>query len=161
MKFWIEVASGNYSWTRKTELSPATRLGLKAPASTRYKNLFEKISPGDIVLTHLTSRLTRNKKWQRSIVGVSTVAGESYAIGSSIYMQLDRSHEFKVPIRFSEYRYNIYFSDDFKKAISFFLQKYLLEISKNDFLILIKLHKENEEDLLRSEYGSIIKEIDI
>ena len=142
-KIFIEVASGEWAWTDKL-LDGENKRGLKAPASTRYFNLFKQVSPGDIVLTHLTNSLTQKKGWRSAIVGISTIAGECYKNGNMIFFETTNDIEFPEPIKFSEYKELDIFSEAFSKAIRMSLQKYLINITSDDFKALLKVHPDNE-----------------
>jgi len=157
MKIWIEVASGDKAWTNKLISDPNLRLGLRAPATKRYINFFKKIKTNDIILTHLTFALTRTNKYKSSIVGISTAMDEYKTIGNRVYITLDNNVEFPVPIKFSEYRKSENLSYNFRKAISSCLQRYLIEITKNDFLILININTQNRIFLEETVYNYTLK----
>lgn len=160
MKFWIEVSTGDQAWTRKLISNPEQRRGLKAPASTRHKNILMPVRAGDIVLSHLTVEGTRTKKWKGAIVGISSVEEECRINGNSLTVKLSDTKELIVPIKFSEYKQDESFSKIFRKAISYKLQKYLIEITKDDFLKLMKTHTENLIILEKTNFAEIFEEVE-
>ncbi len=159
MRIWIEVSSGDSAWIKKLESDQNLRRGLKAPANTRYLNLLKPVSRGDIILTHLTTSLTKNKNWRSSIVGISMVDGEQHIIKNAIHIQLINSVELPISIKFFEYKEMRNFSEQFKLRISSCLQRYLIEITPKDFSILLSIHPENIDFLAKTIYSSILETI--
>jgi len=156
MRLWIEVTNDDGAWTRKFASNPDIRQGLRAPAMTKYIDLFKPVRNNDFILTHLTSR-SKNKKWRRSIIGISVVCGEQYIRNDDINIDLSNSIEFPVPIKFSEYKYNMVLSKQFQWKIKICFQRYLIDITPNDFLVLLGIHAENMVRLENTVYEPIIK----
>lgn len=156
MKIWIEVASGDQSWIRKKEKSSTIKSGLWAPNMPRYKNMLKEVNPGDIILTHLTDSLTRKKEWKSAIVGLSLAEGYCEKADLKIVLPLIETIELKKPIKFTEYKHNKLLSDKLQNAIRFCYQKYLIEITLNDFYILLKVHRENFDLLNKSVYSRFL-----
>lgn len=147
---FIEVASGEWAWTDKLKKG-ADKRGLKAPARTRYFNMFKCVGPGDIVLTHLTLSLTRKKEWQSAIVGISTITSEYYTKGNMIFLETDNDTQVPIPIKFSDYKGLNIFSEEFSRAIQMSMQKYLIRITREDLRILLGVHPENMDFLKKNE----------
>ena len=154
MKIWIEVASGDWAWVQKTQQFTQThKRGLKAPASTRYFNLFNKIEPQDILLTYLTQSLTSKKEWRSAIVGISTIKNSYYQDGNTLFIDTMTDLELPVPIAFSEFKDAKSFSDTFDQLLRLNMQKYISEILKQDFVALLKIHKENTGFIKKTSYS--------
>ena len=116
MKIWIEVTSGDWGWTGKVSDSPEKpKRGLKAPASTRYFNLFKKIESGDVLLTYLTQGLTSKKEWKGAIVGISKIKNNYFQVSNTIFIDTYEDLEFPSPILYSEFKNMECFSDLFHK----------------------------------------------
>jgi hypothetical protein len=150
--FYIEVTSGGWSWEKHV----SGERGLYASKMKKYKTLLEPIKKGDIILTHLTQSLTIKKEWQGSIVGISTASGPMYETEKRYFIDLVEPVELITPIHFKEYKFNDELSKKFKLAISMSLQIYLINISQNDFDVLIKIHPENYELLKNSIYNKVL-----
>lgn len=156
MKYWIEVTHGDSGWTRKLDKNPELRRGLWAPATTRHKNMLMHLKTGDIVLTYLTSNSTRTKKWKTSIVGVSIVEEDLFVVEKKISVKLNNNLELPIPIKFSEYKNNQLLSPEFKNAISYCFQRYLINISPSDFSSLLHIHEDNYIFLNGTIYSSYL-----
>lgn len=158
MKVWIEVTGGDWGWTGKVATSTSgKKRGLKAPATGRYRNMMSQVRHGDIVMTHLTSSNTLKKEWKSSLVGVSTIAGNCYQRGNTLYFDTQDDLELPVPIMFSDYRNKGIFSDMFQTMIRRNFQKYIFEITFNDFCNLVMLTEENYTFLQGSTYSDLLK----
>jgi len=144
MKIWIEVTNGNWAWEEKIEADISKfKRGLKAPASKKYYNLFEKLSPNDIVLTYLSNSLTQNHNWKSSIVGISKIKNSYQKTNNTIRFDTYDDIELPIPIKYKEFKEIEEKSDLIKYAFRLNLQKYLFEITIKDFFQILKLHKEN------------------
>jgi hypothetical protein len=158
VKIWIEVTSGDWGWTGKVYGSPEKpKRGLKAPASTRYFNLFKKIESGDILLTYLTQSLTSKKEWKGTIVGISKIKNNYYQVSNTIFIDTFEDLEFPSPILYSEFKNMDCFSESFNKLIRKSMQNYLSEISNEDFIHLLEIHKEDREFISKTQYSFLLK----
>jgi hypothetical protein len=155
VKIWIEVTSGDWGWTGKIHESSSIKpkRGLKAPASTRYFNLLKNIEPGDILLTYLTQSLTSKKEWRGAIVGISTITTSYYQARNTLFIDTLNDLELPFPISFSDFKNENTFSESFNQLIHLNMQKYIFEISKQDFLVLLKIHKKNIDFLKKTPYS--------
>ncbi|MGP8010994.1 MAG: hypothetical protein ACLPI9_00725 [Halobacteriota archaeon] len=157
MRIWIEVASGDRAWVKKIHGDASgNKRGLKAPASTRYVNILKDVRRGDIILSYLTTELTKTPGWASSIVGISTAASRCYREGHTLLVDTTDDLELPVPIRYAEFRESETRSDGFKNMVSRNMQKYLFEITRDDLRYLVGLHKYNADFLRRSKYFEVI-----
>ncbi|MCQ1537758.1 EVE domain-containing protein [Methanocalculus taiwanensis] len=161
MRIWIEVASGNWAWENKLkDAQTGEKIGLKAPATTRYFNLLKDVRDGDILFTHLTHSLTSKKEWRGAIVGISSIASSVYNDNKMIRVDTNKNITLPIPIRFAEYKDIETISENFLKIIKRSMQKYLFEITGDDFQTLIHLHEENANFLKKTEYSMMIEAFD-
>jgi hypothetical protein len=156
MKYWIEVASGDWAWTKKIVENSIKKRGLKAPAQTRYINMLSPVMPRDCLLTYLTTSLTENKNWRSSIVGISIISSDCYKIGYSIFIDTSDDTELPAPIKFQDFSTLGIFSQKFQTMISRNFQKYLFEIEKDDFVTLCKLKIDNYNFLMKTQYKNYL-----
>jgi|GEM_PF-3747629 len=157
MKVFIEVVSGNWAWEEKLcPKNSKSKRGLKAPAQTRYFNILRKVSPGDLLLTHLTTRLTSRREWQSSIVGISLISSNYYKRSKTLYIDTVKDQELPKPIKYSEYKNNENLSELFRDSIKINMQRYIVPITFDDLEVLMKLHGENYNFLRNSEYCKIL-----
>lgn len=158
MRLWIEVTNDDGAWTRKFASDPDIRQGLRAPAIDKYIKLFKSIRINDLVLTHLTS-LSKNRKWRSSIIGISAVCSDAYIKDDDVNIDLSNCIEFPIPIEFNEYKHNAMFSKQFQWKIKICFQRYLIEITPSDFLILLGVHSGNMARLRSTVYETTIKSV--
>jgi len=150
MSVWIEVAGGDGAWKDKLLQHKETKRGLRAPAATRYQHLLEVIEPGDLLLTYLTLHRTTTREWRSAIVGISEITSRMTQVSHTLKIETGRDTELVHSIKFSEFKSIPELSENFRKAIGFCMQRYIVGISEADFRILAAIYPENES-LLRSE----------
>ena len=157
MRIWVEVASGDGAWVKKTQGDAfGNKRGLKAPASARYVKILKDVRKGDVILSYLTRSLTKTPGWGSSIVGISTAAGSCYRKRQTLLVDTSDDLQLPVPIRYSEFRASETTSEGFKNMVSRCMQRYLFEITRDDLRHLIGLHKSNTDFLLRSSYSNLM-----
>jgi hypothetical protein len=144
MKYWIEVASGDRAWLDKIAAPPSLpKRGLIAPNKVQYLRKFKQVDPEDIVLTYLTSRVTENNDWKSSIIGLSLIQSQYRNKDKAIVIDTYYDTQLPIPISYLKFKNVVGYSDQFKELLSMNMQRYLSEISREDFLKLIKLNMEN------------------
>ncbi len=143
MRVFLEVTNGDWGWLGKIEPNCNEKRGLKAPANTKYLNLFKKMSPNDIVLTYLARSCTEDPNWKSSIVGVSRVKGTYYQMNNSFKIDTYDDRELPRPIVFQKFSKIERPSEFFKYLLRVRLQKYLFELEISDFIKIMQVHDEN------------------
>lgn len=143
-KYWIEVTSGDSAWLHKLlpEGDPNKR-GLKAPARTKYLNLFERINPGDVVITYLTKELNPEKEWRSAFVGLSFITNRYRRAGHLIRIDTRGDVQFPIPVKLSEIKKISGLSPLLQRAIRMSMQSYLFEITASDLEEILSYHGEN------------------
>jgi len=139
MRYWIEV-TGDYQW----ELRLKGKLGLNAPNTRRYANFFKEIDKGDIILHHITTQRALKDDHKSSIVGISKAKSKMYEDGNKLLVDLKDSSEFFSPIAFDDYSKIETPSVKFQYLLHLNLQRYIIEIEKEDVKKIIQLKKENK-----------------
>jgi hypothetical protein len=158
VKIWVEVTSGDWGWTGKVNSSlEKPKRGLKAPASTRYFNLFDKINSGDLLITYLTQSLTAKKEWKGAIIGISKIKNNFFQVSNTIFIDTHEDLELPLPIQYYEFKNMDSFSESFNKLIRKNMQNYLSEISNDDFIRLMEIHKENFDFISNNQYSFLLK----
>lgn len=139
MRYWIEVVSGEWNWEK---LIKGER-GLNAPDTKRYRNFFEGMEAGDLVLHYLTGPLTRTKERRSSVVGASVVGSRPEINGKKIVANCSKVAEFARPVRFSEVKALPMKSPSLVRLVSMTMQIYLTEITRSDFENIVGVYGEN------------------
>jgi len=145
VNFWIEVTSG-MRWSRLLDEGVA----LEAPNTTRYRNFFEGLKAGDLVLHYLTTTLTRQTEKQSSVVGASKIASDPTVIGRKIVAKCSCTAEFPKPIPYSELRRTVRKSKEFEKLLRVGMQRYLTQISCPDFESVLGIYPANMKRFSKS-----------
>lgn len=152
-KYWIEVTGGDLAWLDKMHpVGDPRKRGLKAPARAMYLSFFKRISPEDLVFTYLTRKITQEKEWQSSFVGISVIADVYHRVGNTILIDTRDDIQLPVPVKLSEVRTIQGHSFLLSKAIAKSMQAYLFEITKADCENLLSHHEENQHLLEQIEH---------
>lgn len=137
-------------------------VALEAPNTTRYRNFFEDLKAGDLVLHYLTTTLTRQKEKRSSVVGASKVVSNPAVIGRKIVARCSGTVEFPKPIHYSELRRTVRKSEKFEKLLRVGMQRYLTKLSRPDFESILGTYPSNKKRfskslLARQLRGTLIK----
>lgn len=134
MKYWVEVASGDFSIEPKLN----GEKGLHAPNTSRHRNMMKNILPRDKILHYLTSSLT-SKKWRSSFVATSSATSRMEDSGPRLVVKLENIRLLTNPVRFRDFKIREGLSEKMRYAINMSMQAYLFEIEKEDFDLIIRL----------------------
>ena len=95
--------------------------------------------------------------WRSSIVGISTISNEMYKKGNKMFIDTKDDVTLPIPIQLREFKKVETFSPagGLKRLIKRSMQQYLADVSKNDLMILLKIHPENYSFLKESNYDGL------
>lgn len=142
MNAWIEVSS-EYRFRKKQE----GICGLYAPAGTRHINQLKKIKSGDIVLHYITIPGAINKENVSSIIGISIVTSSPTVNATRITVPLKETVELPIKVNINELKSIKKPSIYLKTLLEMKLQRYLSQITLEDFVNILSIHEENKEYL--------------
>jgi len=142
MNVWIEVSS-EYRFTQKLK----GESGLVAPASTRYINMLEGVKPGDIVLHYITASGCVKNEYRSSIVGVSRVVSKMSDKGDRVAYSIKDTIELPIPIAKDEIKSLDNKSKTLQQLIRVNFQRYIIEITPEDLLNIMRIHALNFEHM--------------
>jgi hypothetical protein len=142
MNAWIEVSS-EYRFRKKQD----GICGLYAPAGTRHINQLKQIRSGDVVLHYITIPGAINKENVSSIIGISIVSSSPIVNASRITVPLKETVELPVKVNINELRTIKKPSIYLKTLLDMKLQRYLSQITSEDFINILSIHEENKKYL--------------
>ena len=138
MQFWIEI-TGDIQW----DLRLKGELGLNAPLSKRYRKLLKKIKENDIILHHIPAKRAEQDSHKSAIVGISKVVSEMDNREDKLLVYLEDTIELPNPIRFVDYSEIKNPSKKFEFLLHINVQRYIIEIEKQDIIQIIRLDEED------------------
>lgn len=138
MRYWIEVTYG-IRWDRLLR----TKIVLDAPNTKRYRTFFAGVGRGDIVLHYLTAALTEQKHLKSSIVAISIVASAPQSVGNKIVADCSLTQTLPAPVKRARLATIKDKSSNFDLLMRQSMQKYLTEITRRDFVEVMRLDRAN------------------
>ena len=153
MKCWIEVSS-EYRFKQKKK----GESGLYAPFSTRYYNMMQPLSLGDIIMHYIVAIGTVNNDFASSIVGISKTASDIENEGSRLIASLENIVILPIPIKLKEIKALENKSPKLEKLIIVNFQRYLTEITKGDSIKLIHIHPQNNQCMMSRGFHDFFKD---
>lgn len=151
MQFWIEV-TGDRQWSLRLN----GELGLNAPLSKRYRKILKKIKENDVILHHITTKRAEESSHKGAIVGISKAVSKMSNDEDKLLVCLNDTIEIPNPIGFVEYSEIKNPSKKFEFLLHINMQRYIIEIEKQDVTQIIGL---DEEDLSFLKKHSVYKDL--
>jgi len=158
IRCWVEVSNCDQRWIEKSSIEPM----LTAPDSTLYRNMLWNVSPGDIVVTYITSHASK-VNWRSAFVRLSTVSSYPYISSKKIKIDLLNPVELPNPpclLDIQKLRKLMPIPIGIDFIVSRNMQKYLFRLTSSDLIWLISLNKENLENEKIKKYIKLMSRAD-
>jgi hypothetical protein len=137
-RFWIEVSS-EYQFNKKANLLQ----GLNAPNNCRYRNMLSEVNTDDIILHYITLSNVIIKEHGSSILGLSKIKSKLIKHGKSLSLDLRSAIILPKPIHIYEIKGLKNKSEKLEHLLIVNFQRYISQITENDFINIIDIHPEN------------------
>ena len=97
----------------------------------------------DLVLHYLTTSLTKDRRLQSRMVGVSRVTSPPILTSKTITAPCVDTVELPTPVRYTELQQLVLKEGPLKQLIGMRMQRYLTQITESDFTVVIEAKLEN------------------